>query len=144
MFRDVISCCGKEQGVCPSPGGTRGSEKTWTCLVTAYITAAGGCQSITGTTSITGTIRTCANLSWAMTYLSHQGHEVSTTCGSGWVFGFSICDCRMPIGSKQQTPIRNWQIDNRQSRDPPATAGGTDFLLRLFSSTAYAPLANKG
>ena len=36
--------------------------------------------------------------------------------GSGWVPGFAIADCRLPIGSNAQTPI-----ENRQSLGPPAT-----------------------
>jgi hypothetical protein len=53
-----------------------------------------------------------------MTYLTHQGHEVSTTCGSGWV----------------QLALTYLDATN----DPPATAGGTDFMLKPFSYTAYA------
>jgi len=42
----------------------------------------------------------------------HLRSEVSTTCGSGWVFGLSICDCRLPIEFKGKGQS---EIANRQS-----------------------------
>src|SRR6267142_1938701 len=58
-------------------------------------------------------------VSTAMTYLTHQGHEVSTTCGSGWVLLALI------------------YLD--VTNDPPATAGGTDFMT-LDASSMSLPL----
>jgi hypothetical protein len=58
-----------------------------------------------------------------MTYLTHQGHEVSTTCGSG----------RVLLALIYLDPID----------DPPATAGGTDFMLTPFSFTAYVSLRTR-
>jgi hypothetical protein len=45
-----------------------------------------------------------------MTYLAYEGHEGSYPCGSGWVL-FEI-------------------IHLESNNNPPATAGGTDFMLR--------------
>src|ERR1044072_7451755 len=65
-------------------------------------------------------------------------NEVSTTGGSGWVFGLSICDCRLSIGF---IAIHNPKspIDNQQSLGPPATAGGTDLTPKLTGGTDVMP-----
>jgi len=39
--------------------------------------------------------------------------------GSGWVSGFWISDCQLALSPDAN---RKSEIDNRQSRDPPATA----------------------
>src|SRR4030095_4492418 len=46
--------------------------------------------------------------------------------GSGWVFGFSICDCRLPISFYRQTPIRNRQLTIGNQETHPLPRGGTD------------------
>src|SRR6266850_1831758 len=53
--------------------------------------------------------------------------------GSGWVYGFSIFDFRLPIGFIASTN-RKSAIDNRKSRDPPAT----EAVKKIGDTTSFS------
>jgi hypothetical protein len=59
--------------------------------------------------------------------------------GSGWVPEFSISDCQL---ASSPAVNRKSAIDNRQSRDPPATAGVTDLMVRIVVLRASTQTAS--